>query len=300
MNHFFAKLLLFGEHTVLQGSPALASPFTRFEGIWKFTEAADAVALQQNLSTWLNYLQDLQRANALLCTLDLERFAADLGAGIYFDSNIPTGYGAGSSGALCAALYTRYARDPLPKNDHVQFPLLKKILGQLESFFHGASSGTDPLICYLNQSLLLHPDGTIDSVSVPEWPQEAQGFRFFLLDTGISRSTGPLVEWFMACCAGSSFLEHIKKVHVPLTGEAIALFQLGNWSALWGVMQQISAVQLTDLKPMIPAGFESLWQTGLETGKYTVKLCGAGGGGFLLGMTKSEQDLPPGKIILLA
>ena len=299
MDHFFAKLLLFGEHIVLQGSPALALPFPRFGGAWRFAPASEITSLQQALPQWLAYLQNLQQNGFLLADLDLDLFAQDLATGIYFDSNIPTGYGTGSSGALCAALYARYVREPFSKQDASGFPALKKTLGQLESFFHGASSGTDPLICYLNHAVLLQPDGRIERVDVPVWPGNNTRIRFFLLDTGLVRSTEPLVQWFMACCQEPNFLAHIRQVHVPLTAQAIDLFLEGSWEELLVVFQKISAAQWADFQTMIPAGFAGVWQEGLQSGRFALKLCGAGGGGFLLGMAATEMDIPERSVLLL-
>jgi mevalonate kinase len=36
---------------------------------------------------------------------------------------------------------------------------------------------------------------------------------------------------------------------------------------------------------MIPQNFQSLWQRGIETNDYYLKLCGSGGGGYILGFT---------------
>jgi mevalonate kinase len=38
---------------------------------------------------------------------------------------------------------------------------------------------------------------------------------------------------------------------------------------------------------MIPKGYEKFWKDGLDTGIYNLKLCGSGGGGFLLGITEN-------------
>jgi mevalonate kinase len=40
---------------------------------------------------------------------------------------------------------------------------------------------------------------------------------------------------------------------------------------------------------MIPDHFQELWQKGLETNAYYLKLCGSGGGGFVLGFTKDIE-----------
>ena len=53
-------------------------------------------------------------------------------------------------------------------------------------------------------------------------------------------------------------------------------------------MKSLSALVLQYFKPMIPAEFHELWKKGLETNAYYLKLCGSGGGGYVLGFT---QDL---------
>jgi mevalonate kinase len=40
---------------------------------------------------------------------------------------------------------------------------------------------------------------------------------------------------------------------------------------------------------MIPAIFNRLWKKGLDSGEYYLKLCGAGGGGFILGFTQNFE-----------
>ena len=42
---------------------------------------------------------------------------------------------------------------------------------------------------------------------------------------------------------------------------------------------------------MIPKLFVDLWEQGLQSKSYSLKLCGAGGGGFLMGMTRDFKGL---------
>jgi mevalonate kinase len=294
---FSSKLLLFGEHTILRGSAALALPLPLFSGKWAYTTPENAQALQRNLTDWCQYLAEQQSTGALETELDLARFREELAASLYFDSNIPNGYGAGSSGALCAALYARYALQPIERVDIARFPELKRILGQMESFFHGSSSGTDPLIVYLNQPVLLQADGSIQTLEVPDWPLETTGFQFFLLDTGIQRSTAPWVNLFLERCTDADYLHNIQQELIPLTAQAIAAFRAGDWSSLFERWRKISALQQVHFTPMIPESFQNLWTEGLNSGHFALKLCGAGGGGFLLGMGKTGH-LPPNAILL--
>jgi mevalonate kinase len=40
---------------------------------------------------------------------------------------------------------------------------------------------------------------------------------------------------------------------------------------------------------MIPEQFHTLWQKGLDTNDYYLKLCGSGGGGYILGFTEDLE-----------
>ena len=54
-------------------------------------------------------------------------------------------------------------------------------------------------------------------------------------------------------------------------------------------MKKLSRVVLNHFKPMIPKQFHSLWQQGIDSGDYYLKLCGSGGGGYILGFTPDYE-----------
>lgn len=277
-----SKLLLFGEYTVTRGGSALVMPLQEKSGRWAWgIGVSDSASLVQ----WAQHLSDLQADGQLQCRLNLERFQADLDKGLHFASDIPIGYGMGSSGALCAALYDRYGLDKIDIEDTIGYPELKAALAQLEGFFHGASSGIDPLVSYLNRPLLLHADGSIEVVKLPKAPP----VPLFLLDTGRSRVTRPLVEWYAEQCKMPEFETLVQEELVPAVRGAIDAFLQGEWENLSTKFETISRWQLSNLPPMIPAECRAIWQQGLDAGDYLLKLCGAGGGGYLLGWASSNK-----------
>ncbi|MGF1559942.1 MAG: mevalonate kinase, partial [Flavobacteriaceae bacterium] len=60
-------------------------------------------------------------------------------------------------------------------------------------------------------------------------------------------------------------------------------------------LKQLSHVVLDNFKPMIPDKFHQLWQQGIDTNEYYLKLCGSGGGGYILGFT---EDIDKAKAAL--
>lgn len=268
-----AKLLLFGEYTVTLGSGALAVPFAGRSGHWKMAGQTEADPGLAKLLTHLKNTPDLASL------FDLSRFEKDLMAGLVFDSDIPRGYGLGSSGALVAAVYDSYVDD---RSDNPK--VLKSVLADMEGAFHGASSGIDPLVSYLGKPVLISDDNEVRTTEMG-LPQ-----GLFLLDTGKSRDTGPLVALFrqkMASDAG--FVQKIQELR-HANADAIKAAVTGE--GIWQTFGLISRMQAETMYEMVPSEFRHLWQHGLETGDYYLKLCGAGGGGYILGMSVTGTLLP--------
>jgi mevalonate kinase len=298
MQRYHGKLLLFGEYTILKGSRALAMPLPRYGGQWGYSESIPAAL---SLEGFVAHLHKLEKNDGLLAELQLSAFEREVNKGLYFDSDIPVGYGVGSSGALCAAVYERFALSPISRQDESRYAQLKSQLAQLEGYFHGASSGTDPLICYLDQPVLLFPDGHVHPVDFR--PQGRQEGHFFLLDTGISRKTGALVELFIAKCESSAYAAAIANRLVPATHAAIEAYLAADDQKLAAAVSQISSLQIEHFAEMIPGSCQKIWAEGLESRAYALKLCGAGGGGFILGYTRdfeaAKEQLASMKLILL-
>ena len=72
-------------------------------------------------------------------------------------------------------------------------------------------------------------------------------------------------------------------------------FLNGNVKSLFGNVKQLSKVVFDNFKPMIPQPFHKIWEKGIESNDYYLKLCGSGGGGYILGFT---QDFNKTKTIL--
>ena len=269
-----SKLLLFGEHTVLQGSQALAIPLWRFGGKWQFS--ADK-SRQYNLQDFNFYLKNLVEKGEI--SLNTEGVAEALSKGIYFDSNIPTGYGLGSSGALVAALY-----DVFCLNKTADLIELKAILGKMESFFHGNSSGFDPLICYLRKPVLIKKNKILEPLEFVK-----NDIHLFLIDTGINRKAENLIKIFIEKSQSEYYKNLIMNDLVPNIDDAIAAFLSNHITLLLEFVHKISFFQYRFFPEAIPLSCKNIWLEGLSTDTYKLKLCGAGGGGFMLGFCENLE-----------
>lgn len=288
---YYSKLLLFGEYSVICDSMGLTVPLRRFSAHWKF---ANAVELSENildqsdeLLGFYHFLQETKKMGKLLPDLDLDRFKADLDKGMYFDSDIPQGFGVGSSGALCAAVYEQYVAQPIHVTDGDEKLIveLKEQLAQMESHFHGVSSGLDPLLCYLQRPLLIKNKQEIAFAGMSEELHYAD-FDMFLIDTGVIGKTEPLVTRFFDQCRHHSFYSRFNKELIPANNNCIQAMEDGDVNRLFHHLPVLSEFFYEHFTPMIPVDFQKIWQHGLSTGDFYLKLCGSGGGGFLLGFSK--------------
>ena len=296
---FYSKILLFGEYGIIRDSKGLSIPYNCYNGALKSDGAptAEAVQSNSNLAKFATYLQQLQADQPHLVQFDITALNADIAQGLYFDSSIPQGYGVGSSGALVAAIYHKYAFDKITVLENLtreKLLTLKTIFGQMESFFHGKSSGLDPLNSYLSIPILIHSKDNLEATGIPSQSTSGKG-AVFLLDSGIVGETAPMVTLFMENLKDQGFRKMLKNKFVKYTDACVENFLGGDLKSLFTNTKKLSQVVLQNFKPMIPEQFHGLWQKGLDTNDYYLKLCGSGGGGYILGFT---EDLEKAKLAL--
>ncbi len=292
---FYAKIMLFGEYSVICDSMGLAIPYAHFKGELsfvnddKYTNLEFAQASNSQLYKFLKYLKNLNEEGKLKAKFALGQFEKDLNRGLYFESTIPQGFGIGSSGALCAAIYDRYALERVSNSRHIHgshIVNLRSIFAQMESHFHGVSSGIDPLNCYLKHPVLIKGRDELSTVGIPRNKHNKDG-AIFLINTGSPGKTGPLVNLFFEKCKDHSFYKLIKNEMIPFNDNCIKFLIKGESKEFFKNLRSLSKFLLKNLSPMIPDTFKEIWNIGIDTSTYYLKLCGSGGGGFLLGFTEN-------------
>jgi len=287
---FYSKILLFGEYGIIKDSKGLSIPYNFYNGALKIDEYKTINTKKSNdgLLRYAKYLETLQKENPELVTFDIDALKADVEKGLYFDSSIPQGYGVGSSGALVAAIYDKYANNKITVLENLtrdKLLQLKAIFAEMESFFHGKSSGLDPLNSYLSLPILINSKDNIEPAGIPSQTEDGKG-AVFLLDSGSTGETAPMVQIFMENMKQEGFRSMVKDQFVKHTDACVHDFLKGDVNSLFGNVKQLSKVVLDNFKPMIPKQFHTLWKKGIDTNAYYLKLCGSGGGGYMLGFTE--------------
>jgi len=277
---FNSKVLLFGEYTLMKGSMALSIPFEKYAGQLLFDKTfPNSQSKHYSLAYLLDYLKYLEQFG-FGDQIDLRDFKNDIEHGLIFETNIPISYGLGSSGAVVASIYNAYAFNKLEQPVE-----LKEIFSKMESYYHGKSSGLDPLVSYSNAAVLINKDGKLATVELPSGDSKSNS-GIFLLDTKSVGETQPLVSWFLSKYEEEGFKSGISNNLIPANNSCIKDYLSGDFNSLIQGVKTISQFTFENFKPMIPNSLEGVWKDGLETDGFYLKLCGSGGGGMMLGFAR--------------
>jgi mevalonate kinase len=291
------KLILFGEYTVLMGGQALTLPLKEYVSRLEFIDQAldieAAIESNQHLKRFSTYLEsEKQLADAL----DVKSLLQDISDGLYLYSNVPYGYGLGSSGLVCANLYKTYSKkNKSISAEEMDLPALKNYFSLMESFFHKKSSGIDPLACYLSKPLLINNT----EIQVIPHPLFEDG-KWFLLDSGIARNTEKFVSIFKDYLSNNIYRQELEYHYLPFVNEMIARIlhsasnKLDDWTTTRPtrtLIESISILQLKYFRAMVPEFILPFWQYGIDTSLFYIKLLGAGGGGYFLGFTNDFEQV---------
>lgn len=180
-----AKIILFGEHAVVYGYPAIAVPVSALR-----TRVQVRPAQQGELRLFAGtppHLLDLESIPSLreAVVQTISRTAHACGhpepiLDVTVQSDIPIAGGLGSGAALSAALARAVSLFLQTKLDQ---STLNQIVYEVEKIHHGTPSGIDNTVIVYEQAIFFVRDQPIESVRI------ASPFSLLIADTGISAST---------------------------------------------------------------------------------------------------------------
>ena len=278
-DRYYSKVILFGEYSMIFDATALMIPLKRFSAQWQFPQSrnkAASLTSNQSLKQFCKYLSENETLSNLF---DLQAFNKDLEEGLFLASNVPSGYGLGSSGTLVAAVYDRYAVQKT--DDCLQ---LKSLFSLMESYFHGSSSGIDPLQCYLGQPFKITSDG----VQLLSDDFLKKDIHICLIDTKIKSNTKPLVNHFKQQREDAGFLNRFQTEYLPCVKTCIDTMVSGDKELFFNSLKQLTQGQLEFLRPMITDNTLGLFTADYDF-HFGVKISGSGGGGYVLGFTDDVE-----------
>ena len=287
---FPAKIILFGEYSVLLGGDVIALPaFSKQGRLDYLTTSGDdhesARLSNQRLGELLDHLLQKSQPDYSSQILDLERIQHDVAIGLFFRSEIPVNWGMGSSGALVAALYDEYAWEMRKRGE---LESIREDLAWLESFFHSRSSGIDPLVSFLKHPLLVKSGRMGIQTDLLEKVEKR--CNIFLLDTGqpgITRSG--VADFWQQCITDHHYQKQLESDYLPLVNHLIEDILSDTNNSLSDSLGLLGRKQLLYFNRLFPHPVGELARIGLETARYTIKLCGSGGGGYFLVLTEDPH-----------
>jgi mevalonate kinase len=186
-----AKIILFGEHAVVYGQPAIAAPVTSLRARVQLEPGPqgtgmviDSPMTKQTLAVTLPSPEDDETLNSLIfaCQLVIQRLQIsplpDLR--IHLVSDIPLGRGLGSGAAIAAALIRAlcaYWGQPISNDD------LNPLVYEVEKRHHGTPSGIDNTVIVYEKPVFFRRGQALETVHI------AQPLTLLVGDTGYGTPT---------------------------------------------------------------------------------------------------------------
>lgn len=270
-----AKVILFGEHSVVYGKPGIAAPV---RSLRTSVSIAKASVLQIIFDRDIDE-KERSRIVELIMLAARELGISSLEAKIGISSSIPFSAGLGSSASLSIALLKAIAgfnRIALTEDD-----LNAKALA-LEKQFHGNPSGIDNEVIVTDR-IIFFEDGK-STVIIPGKP-----LHLLIADTGISSDTKKMVRKVRKqFVAYRSEMDGILKPMGELAGKAKDALEEGDLKEL-GLLMFQNHTLLADLG-VSNQELDDLVKAADDAGALGAKLSGGGGGGVVIALVTDEKS----------
>ncbi|MFN7210527.1 MAG: mevalonate kinase [Aggregatilineales bacterium] len=284
-----AKIILFGEHAVVYGEPAIAAPFRALQAQVTATPAPygsglSIIGAASGVTLHVSPANDTPD-NALIYAVQLVLEALvkpppDLT--LELRSDIPIGGGFGSGAAVSAALMRALSA---ALGAPLSGEALNALVYRVEQLHHGTPSGIDNTVIVYEQPVYFvrgEPPQTF-RVGAP--------LTFLVADTGVSASTRETVGEVRRLYEGDQ--AHYGAIIAEIGGlvrRARALIEAGGACEELGELMNTNHALLRALS-VSSALLDHLCAVARDQGAYGAKLSGGGRGGSLIALT--EPDLAP-------
>ncbi len=278
------KSILFGEHAVVYGRPAIAVPIrqVRAQATVQAGKTGKGVFLSAPNMNWECYLTESPKGHPLraivMNTLSYLRVSAEPDIIVRVDSTIPIACGLGSGTAVSVAIVralAEYFGIQLPRE------AVSELAFEVEKIHHGTPSGIDNTVIAYERPVYF-VKGQTPVILIP-----ARSFQLIVADTGVCSPTRAVVadvrsKWECDPRQYSSLFDEIGEVS-------------------WAARQSIESGRTNDLGPLMNRNqellravgvsspeLERLIEAALQAGASGAKLSGAGRGGNMIALVTEE------------
>lgn len=284
------KVILFGEHAVVYGRPALAAPVTHLRARAEIEETgAPDVLLRAPDVGRSAYLSRTHAGNPLAAVVRVveARCGRSLSAGysLSVTSAIPIASGLGSGAAISIAII-RALLQYLGLADSISREAVSEMAYEVERLHHGTPSGIDNTVIAYEQPVYFvrrDPQPRIETFS------PARPLRLVIGDTGVRSATKDVVgdvrrrwererEQFETIFDACGRLAEAGRVAL-LAGDVRSVGELLNENHAWLQRMTVSSGPL-----------DSLVAAARAAGALGAKLSGAGRGGNMIALVTGETE----------
>jgi mevalonate kinase len=286
-----AKVILFGEHFVVHGTPALLAAINRRTTATAWISNEDKVVIKSDIGASAEFsdsafknLDGGKETKAVLAPIHesikraMHGHGTSKGIQLELKSKIPYGIGLGSSAASCVA--TIAAVDSLFGSRHKNWICKNAI--ESERIIHQNSSGADCYVSTFGGIIRYCKDG------VYEKTLSKKQLWLVVSSTGIRHSTGALVERVR------KFKEQNLSVFNDLSKQASNICTKALQSIRTGDVENLGRLMTMNHHLLKQIGVshekaEALVDLCLKAGALGAKITGAGGGGAVIALASSKS-----------
>ncbi len=291
------KIILFGEHAVVYGQPAIAMPVSKLQATAKIMPNLEGMpgsihiqARQINLDADLAELdRDHPLAKAVRITLENLTSRPAPAFNLQVNSEVPLSAGLGSSAAVSVAIIravSAFLGGRLSPQE------ISEMAFEVEKLHHGTPSGIDNNVIAHQQPVYFIKDEPIQFLKI------TQATHWVIGDTGEKTPTRETVSAVRALhAADPQRCSAIFKQIGSLTQKAREALPQGNLKLLGGLMNENQRL-LAQLDVSSPR-LEALIKAARTAGAAGAKLSGGGRGGNMIALVE-EENIPPLEHALLA
>jgi len=262
------KVILFGEHFVVYGEPAIAVALnlrvkvTAYKSQSTFIEGSKTALVDKAVDVALEAVN-----------------SKDRNIYVKIESNLPVSVGLGSSAATASAIIaaiTGLFGVKLSKDE------LFKMALECEKTVHVNPSGIDPAVSVNGGALLYQRGVGIKPVNLGE------DFTLIIGNTGEGRSTGAMVEKVRAFAEErKDVMDGLRKAYSSVVLRALEALENGDFGEL-GLLMDVNhglleAIGVSSFK------INKLVYASREAGALGAKLTGGGGGGCIIALAPKER-----------
>jgi len=294
------KVILFGEHAVVYGRPAIAAPVTRLRAsaVIESSGDADVLLIAPDLGV-RGRLSEAEPGDPLAATLHLSQSRLAIpklgGFSLTVTSDIPIAGGLGSGAAISVAVIRAFLAyyDLAATTGRDQISALAY---EVERLHHGTPSGIDNTVVAYEQMVYFKRQEPLDRIEVFSPPRP---LRLAVGDTGLRSATRDVVGDVRSQWLGDrTRFEQIFDACGQIAEAGRGAIAAGDLAAVGRLMNENHEwlVEMTVSNPRL----DQLVEAARRAGALGAKLSGAGRGGNMIALIEAETQATVTEALLAA